>query len=87
MTVADLILELKECNPIDIVVIAKDGEGNSFSPLSETDNTMAYYPENTYSGEVGLRQLTKKHIIDGGYTEDDIAPEGSEDCVILWPEE
>ena len=52
MTVRELIERLKTCEPDRIVVMAKDAEGNGYSPLH---NLWAgrYLADSTYSGEVG----------------------------------
>lgn len=51
MTVADLIQRLSELPDLDAgVVLAKDREGNSFSPLDEIV-VGAYTPDSTWSGE------------------------------------
>lgn len=50
MTVKELIKQLSECNPDDLVILSSDGEGNDYSPLS--DISLGRYQKNTkWSGE------------------------------------
>lgn len=82
LTVKDLIEALCQL-PDDLpVIMQKDGEGNSYSPLEGVDGSkgIVYVAESTWSGAV--------------YTEDDIEylkEEDDEDhsknprCVVLYP--
>ena len=79
MTIKELKAILEAHNDDDMVVMAKDGEGNGYSPLSNVE-LMRYRPERRWSGEVGLRE------IQAGYTEEDVFDEdGDVDCIVLWP--
>jgi hypothetical protein len=50
MTVAELVAELAKLPQEALVVMAKDAEGNDYSPYS--DNNLGWYAaETTYSGE------------------------------------
>ena len=50
MKVKELIEELKNLNPEADVVLSKDGEGNSYSPVDSIG--IGYYiPWNSYSGD------------------------------------
>lgn len=49
MTVKELIVELKKYPPTAKVVMQKDGEGNSYSPLSSVDLDR-YQADSTWSG-------------------------------------
>lgn len=82
MTVKELIEHLSECDPGDIVIMSKDGEGNCYSPLSAINNTSVYVAEDTWWGEIGLRKLTDYHR-DLGFAEEDV--KDGEPCVVLWP--
>jgi hypothetical protein len=82
MKVKDLIQALQDVNPESIVIMARDGEGNGYSPLADIDDSMVYLADSTYSGEIGFAELTKE-LIEDGYTEDDVR-EG-EPCVVLSP--
>lgn len=83
MKVKELIKLLQKANPEAIVIIVKDGDGNSFSPLHDVDiKNKTYEADSTWSGEVCFKTLTddlKKH----GYTEEDVGD--GEDCVVLNP--
>lgn len=50
-TVAQLIAFLQRCNQDAVIVMSKDAEGNTYSPL-RTAGTTYYIAETTYSGEV-----------------------------------
>ena len=82
MTVQELIEELKKEDPKQLVVMAKDGEGNSYSPLSSFWSG-AYEADSTYSGEVGFSKLTHE-LKKEGYGEDDILENGVP-ALILCP--
>lgn len=82
MTVAELIEFLSGLDPNRVVIVSKDAEGNHYSPLSGC-YTAAYRPDSTWSGEVGLEELTeddKKY----GYTEEDVISDG-QPCVVITP--
>ncbi len=69
MKVKDLIRKLSEFNDDCDVVIAKDGEGNDFSPLDSMSKGH-YFPETTWSGEFhdeGRFQEWQEDIGQGGY--------------------
>jgi len=53
MTVEELIKELKKCDLTSEVILAKDEEGNGFSPLADIDGeNCVYSPNSTWSGEI-----------------------------------
>lgn len=86
MTVKQLIGQLQECDPDDVVILSKDEEGNGFSPLAELGDGV-YVPDSTWSGEVHLRELTPE-LIEQGYTDEDVrtvGEDGAMKCVTLWP--
>lgn len=84
MTVSELIELLQKCGPDDIVVLSKDDDGNSFSPLFKiTKDRYSAYAKHCGRGDIGLRDLTEVDI-QYGRTEDDVMEDG-EDCVTLWP--
>ena len=82
MKVRMLIDLLENCDPEDIVVMSKDAEGNSYSPLYDISEDR-YHAETTWYGEIGLRFLTDEDI-ERGFTSEDVMVDG-EDCVTLWP--
>lgn len=74
ITVGQLMAVLAEC-PLDaIVVLAKDAEGNDYSPLPDTQgwSVGSYAPDSTWSGEFY-----------DGITYDD--PARGARAVCLWP--
>ena len=86
MTVKQLIEALQTCNPDDLVVLARDAEGNSFSPVDRVLGDDMYEPESSWSGCIKLRELTPE-LEKQGYSEDDVGDpeEGAVNCVTLWP--
>lgn len=50
MKVKQLIEALSKLPPDDEVIIAKDAEGNSYSPLDVVCGDLKYDPQNTWSG-------------------------------------
>lgn len=72
MTVAELIAELQKLPPNNIVVQAKDGEGNNFSPFAEVTVGL-YAAETARSGEYWTPE-----------NEDDEDDE-ADSAVCLWP--
>lgn len=52
MTASELIAELQKLPPEAEVILQKDGEGNSYSPLAAVDGNAVYDPSSTWSGEV-----------------------------------
>jgi len=84
MKVKKLLELLSSANPEATVVLARDEEGNGYSPLSVVDTkNMVYQPK---EGEVSFRKLTPK-LAKEGYTEEDVCATGGQDCVVLWPTE
>lgn len=82
MIVKELIALLLNENPNRIIIIQKDSEGNSFSPLSDI-YIGKYQPYNTWSGKVGLANLTFADM-EQGYTIEDVLVNG-ELAIILTP--
>ena len=82
MTVLELINFLSKLDPNRIIVISKDGEGNSYSPLANF-STAAYKADTTWSGEIGLEELPDD-LKALGYSEADLVTNGTP-CVVLWP--
>lgn len=84
MTLAELRAQLAALNLPDgtVVILAKDGEGNGFSPLVEADPGM-YLADTTWSGERYLteeQRLAKEEPDDWFQAPDDAVP-----AVFLWP--
>ena len=70
MKVKELIKLLKKEDQNREVVMSKDSEGNSYSPLSDW-YTASYKADSTWSGEVGLEELTPE-LEERGYSEEDV---------------
>jgi len=81
MTVKELIEKLQKEDPDRIVIMSKDSEGNSYSPLSNFW-IGAYAPTTTWYGEAGLEGLTEEDK-EAGYGEEDVMD--GEKALILWP--
>ena len=84
MKVKELIEFLSEYNPESEVILSKDSEGNSYSPLSEMGEFI-YVPESTWSGEVHLKTLTAGDIASGCTEEDVWDGDDGMDAVVFWP--
>ena len=82
MKVKELIEQLQECAPDAEVVMAKDGEGNNYSPLAGYWEGM-YRAESTWHGDVGLAELDEE-LREAGYSEEDVIEDGVP-AVILSP--
>ncbi|MFD0053031.1 hypothetical protein ACFVHR_04805 [Streptomyces sp. NPDC127168] len=85
MRLADLRAALSNLDhlPDDtLVVLAKDAEGNGFSPLVEVEHAM-YRAETTWSGE---RYLTEEQRLAEAEPDDwSEAPDDAVPAVFLWP--
>lgn len=80
MTVSELIEELQQIEDKSrTVVMAKDAEGNGYSPLSSFW-VGAYRAETTWYGDVGFESVEQ---LEDGYTEEDVID--GEPAVILCP--
>lgn len=82
MTVRELIKELEQCDQDSIVIMSSDGEGNTYSPLADIDDSHVYEAESTWGGYIGLKEITPE-LVKQGYTEEDLID--GEPCVVLWP--
>jgi hypothetical protein len=76
MTVKELRELLEQFDDDAIVIIASDGEGNSFSPLADTSEGH-YIPENGYSGDFV--------DLDDAEEDEDINLDDAERAILLWP--
>ena len=85
MKVKELIAKLSKLPENALVVCCSDTEGNNYSPLSDIDynKSFGYAPENSWSGEMTLRKLSKK-LKDEGYSKDDVNEDAVE-AVFLIP--
>lgn len=80
MTVKELREHLTRYDDGDLVIMSKDAEGNSHSPLSDMWDGM-YRAETTWYGEVGLRRLTPDYVA-MGYGEEDVLTDGQKACIL-----
>lgn len=83
MTLDDLRAQLQELAHLPgdtLVVLAKDAEGNGYSPLSTVDHAM-YAAYNTWSGEHYASPETRAAEPD----EWDEAPDDAVPALFLWP--
>lgn len=64
---------LAQLNDDDLVVLAKDGEGNGFSPLNDYSVDI-YIATSTWSGERHPRTARTRIFTDK-----------KQDCITLWP--
>lgn len=74
MTVAELIERLQQLDPALPVILAKDGEGNGFSPACEVAVDM-YVAETTWSG----------YMVDQGADEDTEEDDEANPVAVIWP--
>lgn len=87
LTVATLRAFLATQPDDRLVVLAKDGEGNGYSPLAEAEEAM-YLADSTWSGET---YPTPEWLADeirsgtGSWTVDDGAPNEAVRVVLLGP--
>lgn len=83
MTVQELIDKLEEVEDKNqIVIMSKDAEGNNFSPFAHM-SAQAYRSDSTWSGEIGLEELTPE-LEEHGYSEGDVMEDGMP-AIVLWP--
>jgi hypothetical protein len=69
------------------VIMARDPEGNGFSPLADASEGM-YQADTTYSGEVYLTPEAHARLMSdpaSGYTDEDAPPDDAERAVVLGP--
>jgi hypothetical protein len=85
MNKKELIDALKDIPDNTIIVLSKDSEGNSYSPLANVESMM-YTADSKWSGEIHLPELTDE-LIEQGYSEEDIrtVDDGAIPCIVLWP--
>lgn len=82
LTVGEFITELQKLDPCRVLVMAKDAEGNGFSPLGGLWEG-AYKPDSTWSGQVGFESPAS--AVANGYDAFEDVLEGGQPCVVLTP--
>jgi hypothetical protein len=80
MKVIDLIQRLSDLDPGLEVLIAIDEEGNGFHKLEDIDTNSAYDPADGHYIE-SIKPQGPSEDVDP----EDVAPEGWEPCIVLWP--
>lgn len=70
MKVRELIEQLQKMPQDSIIVMAKDAEGNDYSPLSSIEEYL-YVHETTWYGYIYIMELTEE-LREHGYTEEDL---------------
>ena len=86
-TIGELAEYLTHYPPDTPIVIAKDSEGDSFSPLWDA-NVQMYQAESNYSGQTYLTPedlAEEMNKPDTRYTTKDSAPLDSIRVITLWP--
>jgi len=73
---------LKNVDDNRLVIMAKDEEGNGFSPLYELDDESTYEADSDYSGEIGIEKLTPE-LKKRGFSEEDM--NDGVPALVLWP--
>lgn len=81
MKIKQLLKILQSKDPNREVILSNDAEGNNYSPLA-TCSIAAYAPNNSYSGEVGLEELTEEDK-KAGYTEEDVIK--GKPAIVFYP--
>lgn len=72
---------LENFNDDDIIILARDGEGNGYAPLAEW-SLSKYSPS---CGDASIRELTPE-LIEQGWTSEDVDhPSDAVDSITLWP--
>lgn len=86
LTVAELIELLQDKDPDAHVIIARDGEGNSYSPVSKDLGDGVYEPESPYSGELYPGRELTPELEELGFSEEDCydEPDGI-DAIVIYP--
>ena len=86
MKVSQLIEELEKLEKDRIIIISKDAEGNSFSPLSSVwKGLYKSDPDREWEGEVSEEVLTKEMREQGFEEEDILQGDDAVSAVILTP--
>lgn len=71
ITVKELIELLQGFDQSAIVVMAKDSEGNSYSPLEGAYDNTTYVPDSTWSGQTYITNLTPE-LEEQGFSDEDL---------------
>jgi hypothetical protein len=84
MTRQELQEKLNEFPADAVIVLSKDAEGNGYSPLADSSESI-YVPDTTWAGEIYLTELTDE-LRQMGYGEGDLYHgDDGQRAVVLWP--
>ena len=84
MTLGEFREQTKDFDGEMLVVLSKDSEGNSYSPLANVGE-MIYVPETMWYGEVYPSKLTQE-LKNSGCTEEDLYHgDNGKKAIVLWP--
>ncbi len=87
MKVKELREIIKDLPDDMLVVVSKDAEGNSITPLAEADadNNRYIQYKDDWDGEVRLKELRPENE-ERGFTDEDVDVDNEgEDALVLWP--
>lgn len=79
MKVQELIDQLNTMNPEAEVLLARDAEGNGYSPCTAFSTDLKLVP--TWSADAAV--FNQVDVNEGAFTQKDY--DDAPDCVVLWP--
>jgi|688.fasta_scaffold125972_7 hypothetical protein len=85
MTVAELIEELKKLPPDSEVIISKDAEGNSYSPLYSVCGDAIYKPSSLWRGDITWSELSADDMCCSSNEQWEAFKASSRRCCVLEP--
>lgn len=85
MTVKDLRALLAGVEDERPVILAKDSEGNGFSPVAEASLDLVYVPYTRWVGETHIAALTAELRAQGFTDEDLYHGDTGQLALVLWP--
>jgi len=79
ITVGEMMEILEEANPNDILVLAKDPDGNGFLPLKGVQKQLFFFVHGFNSTSIGYsnKMRTDDHDI--------VEANNATPCLVLWP--
>lgn len=83
MTASEMIQLLSLLPPDTEVLVASDGEGNSYHYAEDLSIENVFVADQYGWIELGYAELTDD-LRQRGYTEEDLLPDGAP-CVVIWP--
>lgn len=76
------LIKILEKDPEREIIMSSDGEGNNYSPLYDCGKA-SYRQETSWSGGIGIEELTEE-LIKKGYRKEDVIEDGIR-AWILYP--